>query len=52
MLNKIVCVELFSKLEAINSALTKYAMDLNILDSKQMWNKIRSYTTRKVNADQ
>jgi hypothetical protein len=41
-----------SKSEAIYSALIKYAMDLNLLDSKFMWNEIKSYPMRQVSAEQ
>ena len=41
-----------SKSEAIRSALIKYAMDLNLLDSKFMWNEIKLYPRRQVSAEQ
>jgi Arc/MetJ-type ribon-helix-helix transcriptional regulator len=53
LLNQMVDMGLFnSKSEAIRSALIKYAMDLNLLDSKFMWNEIKSYPGRQVSAEQ
>ncbi len=53
LLNQMVDMGLFnSKSEAIRSALIKYAMDLNLLDSKFMWNEIKLYPGRQVSAEQ
>lgn len=53
LLNQMVDMGLFnSKSEAIRSALIKYAMDLNLLDSKFMWNEIKLYPRRQVSAEQ
>ena len=41
-----------SKSEAICSALIKYALDLNLLDAKYMWNEIKSYRVRQISAEQ
>ena len=41
-----------SKSEAIRSALIKYALDLNLLDKKIIWQEIQSNKKRKVSPEQ
>ena len=53
LLNQMVDMGLFnSKSEAIRSVFVKYTMDSNLLDSKYMWDEIKSYPTRQVSAEQ
>ena len=41
-----------SKSEAIRSALIKYALDLNLLDKKIIWQEIQANKKRKVSPEQ
>lgn len=53
LLKQMVDLGLFnSKSEAIRSALIKYAIDLNLLDKKTIWNEIQAHKKRTVSAGQ
>jgi len=53
LLKQMVDLGLFnSKSEAIRSALIKYAIDLNLLDKKIIWQEIQANKKRKVSHEQ
>jgi len=53
ILDKMVSFGLFNtKSEAIRSALIKYAIDLRLLDRKDIWAKIEEYPQRKITPEQ
>jgi Arc/MetJ-type ribon-helix-helix transcriptional regulator len=53
LLKQMVDLGLFnSKSEAIRSALIKYAIDLNLLDKKTLWQEIQANKKRKVSPEQ
>ena len=53
ILDKIVSLGLFNaKSEAIRSALIKYAIDLRLLERKDIWVKIEEYPRRKITQEQ
>lgn len=53
ILNKMVSLGLFNtKSEAIRSALIKYAIDLGLLERKNIWAKIEEYPRRKITPEQ
>ena len=53
LLKQMVDLGLFnSKSEAIRSALIKYAIDLNLLDKKIIWQEIQANKKRKVSPEQ
>ncbi len=53
LLKQMVDLGLFnSKSEAIRSALIKYAIDLNLLDKKTIWQEIQAAKKRKASPEQ
>lgn len=53
LLDKMVSIGLFNtKSEAIRSALIKYAIDLKLLEKKDIWAKIEKYPRREITPEQ
>ena len=53
LLDKMVSLGLFNtKSEAIRSALIKYAIDLKLLEKKDIWAKIEKYPRREITPEQ
>jgi len=53
ILDKMVSLGLFNtKSEAIRSALIKYAIDLGLLERKDIWAKIEEYPRREITPEQ